>query len=168
MKEFHREVLELIIKPTLILFERNGFSELNTPEAADLIYGTALAETGLREIEQEGGGPALGYWQMEPTTHDDIWENYLKYHLPLRKAVIDITGITPASISADREKVSGPGYHPLIYNQRYACLITRIHYLRYVTEIPDTPKGQAGCWLKNYNKGGKGSVGHYLAAWKEG
>ena len=168
MKEFHREVLELIIKPTLVLFEHKGFPELNTPEAVDLIYGTALAETGLREIQQgEGGkrGPALSYWQMEPSTHDDIWTNYLKHEARLRKALIDITLIDPGKLDAGWQ-VIGDAFHPLIWNIRYACAMVRIHYLRQRGKIPTTVEGQAEYWLENYNGGGKGSVEHYIEARK--
>ena len=36
--------------------------------AAQLVYRTGLAESGYRVTRQVGGGPARGYWQMEPAT----------------------------------------------------------------------------------------------------
>ena len=164
MNVFHRQVLDLIIKPTLTLLDHKGFPELNTPSAVDLLYGTALAESGLREIEQEGGGPALGYWQMEPATHDDIWQIFLKHNAPLRTALIVVTHVDYKTLSDD--SFVGDGYHPLVWNIRYGCAMARIHYLRQKGEIPGDAEGQAQYWLEHYNAGGKGSVKHYLEAWE--
>ena len=59
---------------------------LDSQAARELLLGTALQETGLRNIQQVGG-PALGYFQMEPATHDDIWENFLAYRPDLAARV---------------------------------------------------------------------------------
>src|SRR5260221_162978 len=53
----------------------------------ELLLGTALQESGLTYRVQLGGGPARGLFQMEPNTHDDIWDNFLKYRVPLATAV---------------------------------------------------------------------------------
>ena len=138
---------------------------MNSPEAIDLVYGTALAETGLRDIVQESG-PALGFWQMEPDTHDDIWKNFLSHENTLKNAIITITRINPLTINKDED--IGIANHPLVWNLRYACIMTRIHYDRQSGEIPKKPGEQAEYWLEHYNKGGKGSVTHYLQAWQAG
>ena len=36
--------------------------------AENLVVGTALAESGLKFLRQKGGGPALGLFQIEPST----------------------------------------------------------------------------------------------------
>ncbi|RFD18931.1 hypothetical protein DY926_13985, partial [Komagataeibacter melaceti] len=60
-----------VIAPTLTLIGMGGRAAVN------LLAGTALAESGCRRLVQDGGGPALGLWQMEPFTHDDIWKTFL-------------------------------------------------------------------------------------------
>jgi hypothetical protein len=44
--------------------------------AAQLLLGTALKESLQLKYRRQIQGPALGYYQMEPATHDDIWNNY--------------------------------------------------------------------------------------------
>ena len=45
-----------------------------SPAARALLLGTAAQESAMgRYIRQLRGGPALGIFQMEPATHDDIW-----------------------------------------------------------------------------------------------
>ena len=51
---------------------------LVSQEAENLLMGTAAQESALGEyIRQLGNGPALGIFQMEPETFDDIVRNYL-------------------------------------------------------------------------------------------
>lgn len=54
--------------------------------AEDLLLGTAIQESGLVHVRQVGG-PALGYWQMEPATHDDIWASFVQHRPELRRAL---------------------------------------------------------------------------------
>ena len=62
-----------IVKPAL---EAIGYY---SPAAEALIMGTAAQESHLKYVKQLGDGPALGLFQMEPATHDDIWANYLRF-----------------------------------------------------------------------------------------
>ncbi|MFT9325008.1 MAG: hypothetical protein ABF537_12850, partial [Acetobacter sp.] len=50
----------LLVSPVL------GQLELGGNAAVNLLTGTALVESGLVWLRQNGGGPALGLWQMEP------------------------------------------------------------------------------------------------------
>ena len=165
MLELHREIRVSIIIPTLKLCNRYAYPQLDSPEAVDLIYGTALAETGLRTLLQEHG-PALGYWQMEPEDHDDLWTNYIASKPGLQNLIATVCKINPHLIHQDED--IGKSNHPLVWNLRYACLMCRIHYYREKDAIPDTVEEQANMWVKDYNKGGKASVEHYLEAWKNG
>ena len=49
-----------------------------SPVAENLIMGTAAQESGFTYIKQLGGGPALGMFQVEPATAEDILFRYLK------------------------------------------------------------------------------------------
>ena len=44
------------------------FINLDSEDARDLIYKTGKAESGYKTLQQYGGGPALGFFQMEPAT----------------------------------------------------------------------------------------------------
>ena len=45
----------------------------------ELVHGTAIVESGLTYLKQHGDGPALGVWQIEPATHEDLYTNFLDY-----------------------------------------------------------------------------------------
>ncbi len=71
-----------IIQPTL---QQLG---LWSVAAEELLLGTALIESNLIHRRQLGlGGPALSFFQMESATHNDIWENFLKYRAKLAGCV---------------------------------------------------------------------------------
>lgn len=50
---------------------------LDDPAHVNIVTGIGLVESGYVWLEQLHGGPAKGFWQMEPDTHDDIWKNSL-------------------------------------------------------------------------------------------
>ena len=151
MKQHAADLLELIIRPTLETLRMEG------ENAERLMLGTALAESGGGALRQRGGGPALGFWQMEPATHDDIWDNFLTHRPDMAHDVLDAA------------LIDGRGAEALAFNLRYACALARVHYWRVPAPIPDTVKAQAGYWKQHYNTpAGKGEVEHYLAALNAG
>jgi hypothetical protein len=144
---------ETVIRPTLRIM--GCWSEA----AEHLLLGTAIAESGLKERVQRGGGPARGLFQMEPATHEDIWNNFLRHRPPLAQSVRAFLS-TPA---ADR-------IAELEHNDRYACAMARVHYLRVKAAIPTTAKvtDLAAYWKAHYNTpAGKGTVQHFVKAWKQ-
>ncbi|MFT8326680.1 hypothetical protein [Gluconobacter oxydans] len=50
---------------------------LGDPAHLNIVTGIGLVESGYVWLEQLNSGPAKGFWQMEPATHDDIWKNSL-------------------------------------------------------------------------------------------
>jgi len=76
-----------IVKPALLHIG------LDTLAATRLVVGTALTESRLTYLKQVGGGPALGFFQMEPNTHDDIWENYLRFRRDMAKKVDELAAL---------------------------------------------------------------------------
>jgi hypothetical protein len=89
----------------------------------ELLMMTAATESNLGEyIRQKGGGPALGIFQMEPLTHDDHWDHYIKYHAYL-PAIFKAFYVDPHHILLE-------------YDLRYAIIMARIHYLRDREPIP--------------------------------
>ena len=168
MKEFTREFLTLIIRPTLQKMTGETQKNFWSKNAEDLVLGTALAETGLREIEQGRGrkqGPAIGFFQIEPDTHDSIWQNYIAYRFWLAEA-IGRAAFLPHYLFYNEVGVKTPPHILLIGNLFYSVAICRVIYFPKKGEIPLHPEDQAEYWLKHYNAGGKGSVEHYLEAWE--
>lgn len=140
-----------IIQPALISIG------LWSEAAGELLLGTALKESGLVHRAQIGGGPALGLFQMEPATHDDIWDNYLKYHQNLGNLITSLK-TTPSSNSLSELKL----------NDRYAAGMARIHYRRSPTALPASGNLQsmAGYWKRYYNTPlGLGTVQQYVNVW---
>ncbi|QCE32965.1 hypothetical protein FAI41_04775 [Acetobacteraceae bacterium] len=113
-----KQFKNLVIRPALEKIELSGDNAVN------LLLGTALAESGLTYLQQIDSGPALGLFQMESATHDDIWENYLKFHPELLKKVQMITNIEKGDASL------------MISNLTYAVILCRLCYLRAKDPLP--------------------------------
>ena len=128
-----REFLEQVIIPTL---DKLG---LDGPAAEQLLLGTAAQESQFRDIPQING-PALGYFQIEPETHDDVWKNYLKYKPLLAAKVRQL-------LPEDKE----PDSKWLLGFPAYECAVARIIYLRAQGEIPNDLVGQASYYKQHYN-----------------
>jgi hypothetical protein len=108
-----------------------------SPAAVILLLGTAAVESGLKYIHQIGG-PALGIYQMEPATHDDIYFNYLKYQPGLEHRI--------------RQYVPRPLAAEMIYNMAYATAMCRLHYMRVREPLPlITGEDMARYHKKYYN-----------------
>lgn len=130
-----RQFRNLVIRPALM--EIDAFSVA----AERLVLGTALVESNLQYIHQLGGGPAKGLFQCEPTTHDDIWENYLRYKVDLMNKLRGL--MIPRMDMVDQ----------LHGNHFYAAAICRIHYMRVKKALPqpNDALGMASYHKKYYN-----------------
>jgi hypothetical protein len=147
------EFRESVIKPVLA---RMG---LASEAAEQLLLGTAIQESlFLRYRRQMGGGPAVSYFQMEPATHNDIWDNFLKYRPEwAAKATSFLT-----SESADKMT-------ELENNDEYATAMARIHYMRVPASLPEAGdvSAQANYWKQYYNTPlGKGKPHEYIEKWQ--
>lgn len=148
-----KEFRESVIKPVL---EKMG---AESEAAEELLLGTALQESlFLRYRRQMGGGPAVSYFQMEPATHNDIWDNYLKYRKELAAMAISFL----SSVSADK-------IAELESNDEYATAMARIHYMRVPASLPKAGdvSEQANYWKQYYNTSlGKGKPQEYIEKWQ--
>lgn len=128
--------------------------------ATNLLLGTAIQESRLTYLAQLDGDSdnydnALGLYQMERATHDDIWENYLAFRPELGDAVRHMTGWEPR-------------FEELVGNLWYATAMTRIHYRRVPTPLPEwnDVEGMADYWKEHYNTfEGSGTVEEYIENW---
>ena len=101
----------------------------------------------------------MGPFQMEPATHDDIFENYLQYQGVLRQRVMaQVRG----GFEPDAMNMAG--------NLYYACAMCRVHYRRVRDALPtagDLP-AQAAYWKKYYNTPlGRGTETEYIENWEK-
>lgn len=110
--------------------------------AENLVLGTIAQESHGSYLKQLGRGPALGIIQMEPATHDDIWDNYLTYRDALTSKIDELE--LPHWLG-----LRGPG--ELVGNLYYATAMCRVHYFRKPGAIPGTIGGLAAYWKKHYN-----------------
>lgn len=114
---------------------------LDTIPARQLLLGTAIQESRLEFTRQLGGGPALGFFQMEPATHADIW-NWLE-HGSGREWMFHILELAPA--------LDMPRAEDLVDHPKYAAAMARLLYLRAPGVIPSDLEGQAGYYKHWYN-----------------
>ena len=114
------QLKHLVVEPTLTGLGLGGSSAVN------LLTGTALAESRGTYLKQIGGGPALGLWQMEPATHDDCWDNFLRF--PVGKRL--------GSILEDMLAPDLPRSAQMVTNLRYACAMARIRFYRVKDALP--------------------------------
>ena len=146
-----RNILIGVIRPALDLIGKEGLA------GEQLVLGTGIQESLLIHRQQLGGGPAMGLFQMEPATHDDIWNNYLKYKKSLADKVKSTLGDDPI-IMAENLKV----------NDYYAAAMCRVHYLRVRAALPkaDDIDGMAHYWKDHYNTHlGAGHPHEFIDKW---
>lgn len=80
-------LLQDVIRPALAVIG------LQSVAAEQLLLGTAAAESRLGTyLHQQGNGPALSPWQIEPATHEDVWRNVLAFKPGLRGLVPKTSG----------------------------------------------------------------------------
>jgi len=124
---------------------------MHSDSAVNLLLGTAIQESNLHYLRQLDDGPALGFYQMEPSTHKDIWLNYLKYRQPIVDSLASITKSTAPM--------------QLVTNLAYATAMARIHYRRVPQALPDADDihGLAQYWKDYYNTElGKGTAEEFI------
>ncbi len=139
-----KQLRELIVRPALHEID------MHSDAAENLVMGTAAQESRLRYIHQLGNGPAVGLFQVEPTTFYDYWDGYLEDHPDVAQKVIGAVGLS------DDELVAGfgrPDPDRCVWDLKLAALMCRIHYRRIRSPLPDAADvwGMAAYWKKYYN-----------------
>ena len=147
---FAPKQLRAFIQDVLNLFgQKANSSSFDSDSAVELLMLTAAQETHLGKYIKQVRGPALGIYQMEPNTHDDIWMNYICYRQNILDAMNDLYGVSGIEW---RLRMRGD----LIYQ----TIMSRIFYMRIPAALPakDEPMSLAHYWKKYYNtKYGKGT-----------
>ena len=127
---------------------------LHSDHCVELLAMIAAHESlGGKHRRQIGGGPALGIFQIEPVTHNSIWDN--SDTIKSRAARFGI-----------KEDVNR-----LEADDRYSIWVAR-HYLAMdVNPLPKTPEAMAAYCKSYWNRTGKATPEKYLndyRAWQDG
>ena len=151
----YQQFRQLIVAPAIKAIN------LYSQEDEDLLVGTCAQESrGGTYLFQQGKNPdlyaslqknilAVGPFQMEPRTHDDLWEHFI---LPNKK-LNELCG-TLTKMPADT----------MVYNLYYATTMARLfYYFRAKEPTPKTLDLQAQYYKKYYNTAnGKATVEEYI------
>lgn len=114
------QLRELVIKPAL------HDLIMASPAAEELMIFTCANESFGGTYLKQKNGPALGIYQMEPETYNDIWQNYIKKKGSL--LLIMISSFESTFIPDERR---------LIYDLRFATAMCRLHYARMPQNLPE-------------------------------
>lgn len=133
--------------------------DLHSEDAVELLMLTAAVESELgTAIQQYGNGPALGIFQMELDTCQDIENNWLRFkddHFQWRVKTFDNQGDLAINLKG---------------NIPFQIVRARLHYLRKPDALPhhSDVKGMAEYWKKHYNTiHGKGTVDKAIESYEE-
>lgn len=153
------QLAEYVIRPSLVAVG------LHSLAAEQLLVGTACAESKCGTYLHQIRGPALGIFQMEPATHDDLWDSYIRYRSEL---MFKLRALIPVM------STGGVGRPPkaelLITDLRYAAIMARLLYRRSPRALPkaDDWQGHAETWKAVYNTTkGKGTTEHFMDSLKK-
>lgn len=151
------QFLEHVIRPTL---DHLAVAEprLGTEASANLLLGTAIAESNISSLVQSGGGPALSMFQIEPATFDDIYERYLRARPGFLIAVQDLR--LPALTPMEQ----------LPANPFFACAIARMKFWMAPEPLPaaDDIAALGRYWKDHYNTArGAGKASHWAYLYRK-
>jgi len=134
---------------------KHALKQLNmyNEDAADLVFKTGMAESGYKHLRQISG-PALGFFQCEPATMDDVWENYVSYRAPIKVQLWELG-------YKEDDRMS------FLSNIAVQAAFCRLQYRRDKHPLPskDDIDAQAEYWKRVYNTmKGKGTLKHFIEA----
>jgi len=136
-----QQLRDLIIKPALM--DLNLLSE----EAVEMLVFTCAVETEGGTWLKQVKGDALGIYQMEPATYNDIWTNFIAHRNNLKLQLIHNFS---APVMQDEYR--------LVYDLRYATAMTRIYYERIPEHFPAIQFEGMWDYYKRYYNTSKGKA----------
>ena len=129
------QLYTFIIKPTLA----HMGPKYEGATAERLLLGTIAHESKGIHLDQRLSqsdttlGPAIGIYQIEPATHNDVWDNFLLFRSELGSKIQNLLAGWP-----DRDT-------QLAANLSYATAIARTIYFRRPEALPE-PDDTEGIW----------------------
>lgn len=140
--------------------EISGFT-MGQPAAVELLLMTAAVESNFGTYIEQIEGPALGPFQVEPATHDDLVWRYLpgnpRHFKGFWKFCLDFVG---CRVEAETMR----------YNLAYSIIIARLKYLSIPAALPLEKDlgGLAAYWKRYYNTHlGSGTVEQALLKYRQ-
>lgn len=133
--------------------------QMYSKSAEELLVFTCAVESDGGTFFRQVKGPAVGIYQCEPRTHEDLWRNFILYKN-------DVT--TMLSINFGVTLIPSPDR--LATDLRYATAICRLHYLRVKEALPKENDVDAiyEYYKKYYNTPlGKSTKAKSIAAYKK-
>ena len=115
---------------------------LYSKSAEQLLILTCAQETQGGTFIKQVDGPALGIFQMEPKTHEDLWATFLPRRSDLVYRLLQAVHLS-----------TKPPADCLQYNLLYAAMMCRLKYFFIKDPLPeaDDIKGMSIYWHKFYN-----------------
>lgn len=103
-------------------------AELQSPAAEELLMATCAQESLMGHYRRQVDGPALGIFQMEPATYQDIWTNFLAYHQGLLRWAV------------------APPAEQMVLDDELALCMARVQYRRVPEALPEA-NDLRGLWM---------------------
>ena len=150
-------ILRHIIRPTLAHMALTE-PRLESAAAENLMLGTGLVESLFKNIVQIKG-PALGPWQIEPTTFHDVYGRYL----PVQRLDL-LSSVNLLLIPAIKP------FEQLAVNLMFNCAIARIKYWMAPEPLPtaDDIEGLGLYHKQHYNTAnGKADPAEFVRRWSK-
>lgn len=160
--------------------QASGYNHANSESAKILMKATAAVESaGFQYDEQQTDsseeGTAVSYWQVEPQTAHDHYDNYLKStnekRVELEEKINSATGVSKDSVDMAPFVMRST----LKSNIEFACAMARVKYLRDAEPIPDINEANINIaeemgkyWNRAYNTNeGKGTLSNFIEYWNK-
>jgi hypothetical protein len=124
---------------------------LGNVQAYVLLLGTGIIESDLSYFEQKGPGKAMGFFQMEEKTYQDLLRYLNRY---------DNAKLKERCLAASFYDAWPPS-EAMVHNLRWATLMCRLKYYMQPEKLPewDDAKGMAAYHKRYYNTlGGKADI----------
>ena len=148
-----KEIKEIV---EYALYKIDSYSD----DALALVVRTGMAESGYRALKGYGeGNPAIGFFQIEPATLNDLIDNYISYRSHYKKNLISL------GMNFEKDTLMS-----VMSNMAVQAALCRLHYRRDKHSIPswDDLEAQGKYWKRVYNTiEGRGTVKHFVEANKD-
>jgi hypothetical protein len=100
--------------------------------AVELMVFTCAAESNGGTYLKQIKGPAVGIYQMEPATYNDIWARFIRKR-----------GDIGLLLSSQFDVFKLPDETRMIYDLNFATAMARIHYARVPLSLPEAGDDEA-------------------------
>ena len=133
--------------------------DLHSPDAVELLMLTAAQESRCGDYIRQTSGPAIGVFQMEPATYNDMWHRVIPKDDGLQTKILKAVGLT-----------SIPPAERMEWDLKLAIIMARVKYKSIPAALPaaNDLNGMAAYYKRYYNTElGAATVEEAMAAYKK-